>query len=116
LNVAAKEDPAPEGGVEGNPAPSGVGPSSSSAASMDVHIGSPLVQPEGLMVTHLSAALVDLVTLEAVIWMLGVRCLPMELKSLQVVLSTSFMLTPPHQAVHQCFRLWVFPYFSLIFR
>jgi hypothetical protein len=55
LKVVAKEDPAPEGG----------GSSSSSAASMDVHVGSPLVQPEGLMVTHLSADLIDLVTLEA---------------------------------------------------
>jgi hypothetical protein len=37
---------------------------SSSAASMDVHTGSPLVQSEELVVTHLSAALAGLVTLE----------------------------------------------------
>jgi hypothetical protein len=32
---------------------------------MDVHVGSPLVQSEELVVTHLSAALSGLVTLEA---------------------------------------------------
>jgi hypothetical protein len=53
--VATKEDPAPEG----------VGPGSSSAASMDVHAGSPLVQSEELVVTNLFAALVGPVTLEA---------------------------------------------------
>jgi hypothetical protein len=75
LEVAAKEglapeggagsDPAPEGGARSDPAPEGVGTDSSSAASMDVHIGSPLVQSEELVVTHLSAALAGLVTLEA---------------------------------------------------
>jgi hypothetical protein len=40
-------------------------PGSSSVASMDVHVGSPLVQSEELMVTHLSAALVSPITLEA---------------------------------------------------
>jgi hypothetical protein len=55
LEVAAKEDPAPEG----------VGLGSSSAASIDVHVGSPLVQSKELMVTHLSAALVGPITLEA---------------------------------------------------
>jgi hypothetical protein len=65
LEVVAKEEPAPEGGAEGNPAPEGVGLGSSSAASMDVHVGSPLVQSKELMVTHLSATLVGPVTLEA---------------------------------------------------
>jgi hypothetical protein len=32
---------------------------------MDIHVGSPLVQSEELVVTNLSAALVGLVTLEA---------------------------------------------------
>jgi hypothetical protein len=64
LEVAAKEDPAPEGGVEGDPGPEGDGLGSSSAASMDVHFGSPLVQSEELVVTNLSIALVDPVTLE----------------------------------------------------
>jgi hypothetical protein len=62
--VAAKDDPAPEGGAEGDTAPEGVRPGSSSAASMDVHVGSPLVQFEELVVINLSAALVGPVTLE----------------------------------------------------
>ena len=64
LEVAAKEDPASKGGVEGDPTLDGVGPGSSSAASMDVLVGSPLVQFEELVVTNLSAALVGPVTLE----------------------------------------------------
>jgi hypothetical protein len=116
LEVDAKEDPAPEGGAEGNPAPEGVAPSSSSTASMDVHVGSPLVQPEEVMVTHLSAALVGLVTLEASDP--DARSL-LPADGAEVSLSRAFnifLLTPPHQAVHQCFWLWVFPYFSPIFR
>jgi hypothetical protein len=58
-------DPAPEGGAEDGLTPNDAGPGSSSAASMDVHVGSPLVQSEDLVVTNLSAALVGLVTLEA---------------------------------------------------
>jgi hypothetical protein len=65
LEVAAKDDPAPEGGAEGDLASEGVRPGSSSAASMDVHVGSPLVQSEELVVTNLSAALIGPVTLEA---------------------------------------------------
>jgi hypothetical protein len=55
LQVATKEGPAPEG----------VGAGSSSAASMAVHVRSPLLQSEELVVTHLSVALAGLVTLEA---------------------------------------------------
>jgi hypothetical protein len=65
LEVAAREGPAPEGGAGSDPALEGVGGGSSSAASMDVHVGSPPVQSEEPVVTHLSAALVGLVTLEA---------------------------------------------------
>jgi hypothetical protein len=55
LEVAAAEGPAPEG----------VGAGSLSAASMDVHVGSPPVWSEEVEVTHLSTALACLVTLEA---------------------------------------------------
>jgi hypothetical protein len=55
LEVAAAEDPTPEG----------VGAGSPSAASMDVHVGSPPVQSEEAVVTRLSIALAGLVTLEA---------------------------------------------------
>jgi hypothetical protein len=44
LEVAAKDDPASKGGAEGDTAPEGARPGSSSATSMDVHVGSPLVQ------------------------------------------------------------------------
>jgi hypothetical protein len=43
----------------------GVTAGSPSAASMDVHVGSPPVQSEEAAVTHLSTALANLVTLEA---------------------------------------------------
>jgi hypothetical protein len=65
LEVAAAEDPAPEGGAGSDPAPEGVGAGSPSAASMDVHVGSPPVQSEEAVVTRLSIALAGLVTLEA---------------------------------------------------
>jgi hypothetical protein len=65
LEVAAAEGPAPEGGAGSDPAPEGVGAGSASAASMDVHVGPPLVRSEEAAVTHFSAALADLVTLEA---------------------------------------------------
>ena len=65
LEVAAMEDPAPEGGAGSDPAPEGVGAGSPSAASMDVHVRSPLVQSEEAAMTHLSKALAVLVTLEA---------------------------------------------------
>jgi hypothetical protein len=55
FEVAATEDPAPEG----------VGAGSPSAASMHVHVGSHLVQSEEPAVTHLSMALAGLFTLEA---------------------------------------------------
>jgi hypothetical protein len=67
LEVAAAEDPAPEGGAgshpapEGgagsDPAPEGVGAFSLSTASMDVHVGSPPVRSEEAAVTHVSMAL-----------------------------------------------------------
>jgi hypothetical protein len=71
---AAKDDPAPEGGAEDDPtleggaednlAPKDVGPGSSSAASIYVHVGSPLVQSEEPVVTNLSTTLVGPVTLD----------------------------------------------------
>jgi hypothetical protein len=64
-DVAAKDNPAPEGGAEDDTAPKGARPGSFSTASMDVHVGSPLVQSEELVVTNLAAALVGPVTLEA---------------------------------------------------
>ena len=54
LEVAAAEGPAPEG----------VGAGSFSTASMDVHVGSPLVRYEEAVVTHVSTALADQVALE----------------------------------------------------
>jgi hypothetical protein len=65
LEVAATEGPAPEGGVGSDLALEGVGAGSPSAASMDIHVGSPPVQSEEVAVTHLSTALAGLVTLEA---------------------------------------------------
>jgi hypothetical protein len=62
---AAKDVLAPEGGAEGDPALNDARPGSSSAASMDVHVGSPLVQSEEPVVMNLLAALVGTVTLEA---------------------------------------------------
>jgi hypothetical protein len=46
-------------------APKGVGAGSLSAASMDVHVGSPPVRSEEAVVTHVSTALADQVALEA---------------------------------------------------
>jgi hypothetical protein len=116
LEVAAKDDPAPEGGAKGDTAPEGARPGSSSAASMDVHVGSPLVQSEELVVTNLSAALVGPVTLEAsdpdgrnLLPAIGAEVSP----------SHAFNIVPvdaPQQAAHQCFQLWVFLYFSPISR
>jgi hypothetical protein len=60
----AEDDPARKGGANDNPAPKDAGPSSSSAASIDVHVGSAQVQSEELVVTNLSTALVGPVTLE----------------------------------------------------
>jgi hypothetical protein len=75
LEVAVAEDPAPEGGAGSNPtpkggtgsnpAPEGVGACSLSAASMDVHVGSPLIWFEEAVVTHASMALAGQVALEA---------------------------------------------------
>jgi hypothetical protein len=65
LEVATVEGLAPEGGASSDPAPEGVGAGSLSAASMDVHIGSPPVRSEEAAVTHVSAALAGLVALEA---------------------------------------------------
>jgi hypothetical protein len=65
LEVAAAEGLAPEGGAGNDPAPKGVGAGSLSVASMDIHVGSPLVQLEDAAVTHLSMILAGLVTLEA---------------------------------------------------
>jgi hypothetical protein len=84
LEVAAAEDPAPEGGagsdlapegvagsnlapeggVGGNLAPECVGACSLSTASMDVHIGSPPVRFEEVTVTHVSTAFAGQVALE----------------------------------------------------
>jgi hypothetical protein len=66
LDDAAQCDPVPEGAFEGEPAPEGPKLDSSSAASMDVHVGSPLVQSEepALASLDLPTALVGPVTLE----------------------------------------------------
>ena len=84
LEVAAAEDPAPEGGASsdpapeggvggnlgpeggtgGNPAPESVEACSLSTASMDVHIGSPSVRSEEAAVTHVSTAFAGQVALE----------------------------------------------------
>jgi hypothetical protein len=64
LEVAAMEDPAPKGGARSDPAPKGVEAGSPSTASMDVDVGSPPVQSEEAVVTHLSMTLTGLVTLE----------------------------------------------------
>jgi hypothetical protein len=75
LEVATTEDPAPEGGASSDPtpdydagsdlAPEGVGACSLSTASMDIHVGSPLVQSKEAVVTHVSMALAGQVALEA---------------------------------------------------
>jgi hypothetical protein len=65
LEVAAAENPAPEGGADSGPAPKGVGAGSLSTASMDVHVGSPPVRSEEAMVTHVSTSLAGQVALEA---------------------------------------------------
>jgi hypothetical protein len=113
-DVASKDDLALEGGAEDDTTPEGVRPGS--ADSMDVHVGSPLVWSEELVVTNLFVALVGPVTLEASDQMIGICCLLVELRRLRVVLSTLFLLMPAQQAVHRCFQLWVFPYVSPIFR
>ena len=41
LEMAAAGGPPPEGGASNDPAPEGVGAGSFSAASLDVHVGSP---------------------------------------------------------------------------
>jgi hypothetical protein len=84
LEVAAAEDPAPEGGASsdpapeggvggnlgpeggtgGNPAPESVEACSLSTASMDVHIGSPPVRSEEVTVTRVSTAFTGQVALE----------------------------------------------------
>jgi hypothetical protein len=63
---AAEGDSAPEGATEDDPAPKGPKAGSSSAASMDVHVGSPLVQSEEVVVTSLDlpAVLAGSATLE----------------------------------------------------
>jgi hypothetical protein len=65
LEVAAAEGPAPEGGAGSDLAPEGVGAGSLSAASMDVHIGSPPVWSEEAVVMHVSTALAGQVALKA---------------------------------------------------
>jgi hypothetical protein len=75
LELAAAEDlapeggtdsnPAPEGGAGSDPAPEGVGACYLSAASMDVHVGSPPIRSEEAVVTHASMALAGQVDLEA---------------------------------------------------
>jgi hypothetical protein len=61
---AAEDNPAPEGGAEDDPTPKGAEPGSSSAASMDVHVGSPPVQSKEPVVMSSPTALVGPVTLE----------------------------------------------------
>jgi hypothetical protein len=61
----AGSNPTPKGGAGSNPAPEGVGACSLSAASMDVHVGSPLIWFEEAVVTHASMALAGQVALEA---------------------------------------------------
>jgi hypothetical protein len=60
---AAKDYPAPEGAAEDDLAPKGAELGSSSASSMDVHAGSPLVQSEEPVMTS-PTALVGTITLE----------------------------------------------------
>jgi hypothetical protein len=50
---AAEDNPALEGAFEDDPAPEGAELGSSSAASMDVHVGSPPAQSEELVLTSL---------------------------------------------------------------
>jgi hypothetical protein len=64
LRVAAAENPTPEGGAGSDLASEGVGACSLSAASMDVHIGSPSVQSEEAVVMRVSMALASQVALE----------------------------------------------------
>jgi hypothetical protein len=110
----AKDDPAPNGGADDDPAPKDIGPVSSLAASMDVHVRSPLVQSEEAVVTNLSTALVGPVTLEASDPDAG--NLLLELRSPRAMLSTLSLSMLHRQAVHQCFQLWDFLYFSPISR
>jgi hypothetical protein len=116
LEGVAKVDPAPEGGAEDDLAPKDARPGSPSATSMDVHIGSPLVQPKEPVVTNLSVALIDPVTLEASD---PDARNPLPADGAEVSPSHAFNIVPvdaPQQAVHQCFQLWVFLYFSPISR
>jgi hypothetical protein len=76
-----EDNPVPKGGAEDDPAPKGAKLGSSSAASMDVHVGSPPVQSEEPMVTCSPATLVGPVTLEVMTRMLGIGRLPSELRS-----------------------------------
>jgi hypothetical protein len=74
LDVAAAEDPAPEGVAGSDPAPMGsascnlapedVEACSLSNASMDVHIGSSPIQSEEVMIARTSTALTGQVALE----------------------------------------------------
>jgi hypothetical protein len=61
----AEDDPTPKGGVDDDPSPKDTRLGSSSAASMNAHVGSPLVQFEEPVVMNLSTVLVGPVTLEA---------------------------------------------------
>jgi hypothetical protein len=74
LEVGAAEGPALEGGAGSDPAPEGVRARSFSAASMDVHVGSPPVRSEEAAVTRVSKALAGQVALEA--YELDARSLP----------------------------------------
>jgi hypothetical protein len=106
LEVAAAEGPTPKG----------VGAGSLSAASMDVHVGSPPVRSEEAVVTHVSTALADQVTLEAS--EPDARCLSHAdgAEVTQVMLMRLFLLISPHRAMHRHFLLWVFPCSFPIFR
>ena len=64
LDGAAKDNPAPKGAAEDDLAPEGAELGSSSATSMDIHVGSPPVQYEEPVLTSLPTALVGPITLE----------------------------------------------------
>jgi hypothetical protein len=64
LEGAAEDDPTLEGAAEDDPSLEGAELDSSSVASMDVHVGSPPVQSEELVMMSLPTALVGPITLE----------------------------------------------------
>jgi hypothetical protein len=113
---ATEDNPAPEGGAEDDPAPKGPEPGSSSAASLDVDVGSPQVQYEGPMVMSLPTALVGPVTLEASDPdarnpppVIGAEVSPND--ALNIV-----RVDTPSSDSASCLQLWDFPYSFLTSR